>query len=398
MRALIVSMIIGIAASLSAADWPQFFGPDRTGISPETGINKNWNTNPPKQLWKLSMSDDGYAGPSAADGMVFIIDRNDANDVVKALDAATGKELWSYQYPDPGSANYGYARSTPTCDAGKLYTLSRSGLLNCLDAKSGKLLWSVKVIKSFGGKLPQWLLALSPFIDGDAVIVCPGGSENPVAIDKNTGATLWKGNCADAVSYATPVVTTLAGKRQYLLFMAKNLIGADAANGQELWRVPWETKYDVNAALPLPIGDDRVFISSGYNHGCGMVKVSDDGAKLLWENKSAMAHFSSPILYKGFIYANSDPDNLVCIDPASGTAKWKSRGFEKGGFIIVDDVIIAVGGRTGDVVMASAVSTSYKEIGRMPAPLGGQSWTAPIVADKKLYIRNKIEIACYSLE
>lgn len=387
-----------------AADWPQFGGQNRDFTSSETGINKDWNAKAPALLWKVNMHDDGYAGPCVAGDTLFIIDRDGDNDLVKAFKFADGKELWSVSFPDAGKPNYGYCRSTPAYDGGKLYVLSRSGELRCLDAKSGKQAWSVNIIQKFGGKQPTWLHSLSPFIDGKLIIVCPGGASNPVALDKGTGAEVWRGDGASegektSVSYATPVVATIGGVRQYLLFMAKALYGVDAGNGKQLWSFPWETKYDVNAALPVAVDGSRVFIASGYGHGSALVKVSGGKAEAVWTNRAAMSHFSSPIVYKGSIYANSDPDFLVCIDPVSGERRWTGKGLEKGGFCLVDETLICMGGKSGDVFMAKASPAAYTEMGRMTAPLSanGQNWTAPIVADKKLVVRTKLELGVFDL-
>ena len=395
MNQLLTATAILTATTLYAGDWPNFLGPNRDNISTETGLNKNWNTQPPRELWRVPMSDDGYAGPSVANGKVFIINHEGAKDIVRAIDLKTGKDVWTHTYADSAKANYGFARATPTVDNGKVYTVSRFGVVNCLDEKTGKPVWTKDVVAEFKGEVPRWEMAWSPFIDGDKLIVCSGGSGAAVAaLNKNTGATIWKGGNSDAPGYATPAVATLAGKKQYLVFTAKHLIGVDAANGNLLWQVAWETKYYVNAATPLVVGN-RVFISSNYGHGCAMITVTGNNASIAWENKDLQCHFNSPILYNGNIYGISG--DLACLDPQTGKALWKQSGFEKGGLVIVDGVIIAVDGAKGDVVMAEASPRAFRELGRIK-PLGGQSWTAPIIADGKLIIRNKSALACLALK
>lgn len=392
----IFALVLSVTMAYSA-DWPQFFGPNRNGMSPETGLNKDWAGKPPKTLWKMDMHDDGFAGPAIKAGILYIIDRDGDKDVVKAMDLSSGAVKWTHTYDDPGRANYGYARCSPTVSGDRVYTLSRTGMLFCLDIATGKPVWQKQVVETYGGSLPRWQHSLSPFIEGNTLYVCPGGSENPIALDKATGAEKFKGNVAEAVSYATPVLGTVGGKTQMLLFMAKNLYGVDPGSGKSLWSIEWPTSYDVHAALPLPMGDDRVFIASGYGTGCAMVKVTGDKAEFLWKNKNAVSHFSSPILYKNHIWANSDKDYLVCIDPANGNAKWKAEGFEKGAFLIADDVILALGGKTGDLVMVATKADQYTELGRLSAPLGGMSWTQPILSDRRLVIRNKVSLAVLDL-
>ncbi|MDH7571487.1 MAG: PQQ-binding-like beta-propeller repeat protein, partial [Armatimonadota bacterium] len=159
MRRLVVilaSTMALVAGPLRAADWPRFLGPNGTGISPEKGINKNWKVKPPRVLWQVPLGDNGFAGPAVAGGRVYIVDHEGENDVVRALSLATGKEAWRFSYRDTARENYGFARATPTVIGGAVYTLSRLGLLHCLDAATGKKKWAVDIIQTFNGKRPEW--------------------------------------------------------------------------------------------------------------------------------------------------------------------------------------------------------------------------------------------------
>lgn len=384
-------------ATSGSVDWPRFRGPDGNGISPEKGISKDWAAQPPRLLWKVPMSDDGYTGPSVANGLVYIIDHQGSDDIVRALSLSDGRDVWTYRYRDADSSNYGFARATPTVDGSKVYTLSRLGALHCLDAKTGKVVWRRQINDEFSARKPQWDTSYSPVVDGDRLIVCPGGPDAAVAVlDKSTGKTIWQGGGSDGQSYATPVVATIGGKKQYVVFAAKALIGVDASNGTLLWRAPWSTAYDVNAATPVVIGDS-VFIASGYGKGCALVDVKGSEASIRWANKSIQAHFSSPIYFKGHIYGTGDPGVLVCLDPQTGKELWRQPGFEKGGIVGVDGVILALSGSNGDLAMVEMSPAGYKELGRV-TPLGGQSWTAPIVAQGRAIVRNKSAIACLSLK
>ena len=395
---IVLVAILCFSLSAPAGDWPRFRGPNADGISTETGINKAWAERQPETLWTFNMSDGGYAGPSVADGKVFIIDHVGDNDVVRALDLNTGKQVWEYAYPEPGRPDYGYARSTPTVDGDKVYTLGRLGTLNCLNAKTGQKIWSRNIVKDFTGQLPKWQLAMSPFIDGNNVILCPGGQNaSVVALKKTTGETVWQGGGSDKPGYATPVIATLAGKKQYLIFTGFAITGVDPANGKLLWSHPWKTQHDVNAAAPIQIGPNHVFITSGYGHGCALLKVEPGKVAVEWENKEIVAHFSSSVLVDGIIYGTGDPGFLTCLDPKTGKALWKKDNFEKGGIIVVDGAIIGLDGRGGDLIMAEAKPDGYKELGRIK-PLGGQSWTAPVPAQGKLLVRNKSTLACLNLK
>ena len=397
-RTLCVVSIVCLSVHGSASDWPRFLGPGGAGTSADTGINEAWNEKAPKELWRLPLTDDGHAGPSVAAGKLYIVDHKGANDVVRALDLNTGEQVWSFEYPEGGGSNHGFARATPTIDNGKVYTLSRSGLLHCLAADDGKKIWGRNIIADFKGRVPQWLVAMSPVIDGDKLIVAPGGPNALiVALNKNTGETIWAGGGSDKVSYATPLVATIGGKKQYVIFASPSVLGIDSENGKVLWRLPWQTRRGINVAVPLAF-KNSVFIASGYRKGCALVRVGPGRAEKVWENNEMQAHFNSPITHEGHVYGTGDPGFLMCMDPNTGKTLWKQPGFEKGGILVIDGTIIALDGKNGDVIMAALTPQAYKELGRIKAPLGGRSWTPPIVADGKLVIRNMKAIACFDLK
>jgi outer membrane protein assembly factor BamB len=382
-----------------AEDWPQFRGPNRDGIAPMDDI-AHWDKNPPREMWRVKMGDESFAGPSVSDGVVYIVDHEGDKDIVRALDLASGKEKWRYAYKDSPGANYGYHRATPTVDGDRVYTLSRLGVLNCLKTADGELVWSKNILKEFGGKSPRWQMAMSPMIDGEKLIVVPGGKNAAVAaLNKMTGETIWTGGGSDIPGYATPEIGTINGKKQYVISTGSFIIGVDPENGDLLWEYGWVNRFKVNAAAPLILDGDRVFITSGYRHGCAMLKIEGDNVKTVWRNRNMMAHFSSPVFYEGHIYGNSDPNHLVCLDPQTGKVQWKHGGFGKGGTIVAGDVIVAMNGRDGDVVMVAADPEKYRELGRIkPVPTRRQAWTAPIVADGKLIVRNQKELVCLDLK
>ena len=401
MRRCWTVMVLAAAGLCLGADWPGWRGPNRDAISPDTGINKDWNANAPKELWRVKVGDLGHAGPAVADGKVFILDHKGSEDIVRAIDLSTGKDVWKTRYEDASKQNYGFSRATPLVENGKVCTVSFNGNVHCLDAKDGKILWKKSLVGDFGGRAPQWMFAMSPVIDGEKLILVTGATGGDViAVNKDTGDVLWKGGGGDLPGYSTPVVATLAGKRQYLVFMANALTGVDAADGKRLWKFQWQTEYDVNAATPIVVGDDSVFITSGYNRGCALVKVTADAATKVWENKNIKSHFNSPVLSGGYLYGTSDPGDLVCLDAKTGNVVWKQDGFEKGGLLAIDGVIIAQDGRRGTLVMCELSPKGYKELGRINAfpKCRQRAWAPPIVADKKLIARDMSELVCYDLK
>lgn len=385
------------APATGGSDWPRFRGPNGDGISTETGINKEWGTRPPQQLWQTAMGDDGYAGPAVAEGKVFIIDHQGEEDVVRAIDLGTGEDVWSYRYADPGGANYGFAHSTPCIDEGRVFTVGRNGQLNALSSADGTPLWSKDFRADFGGSPPGWNYAASPIVDGDRLVVLPGGPDtNVVVLSKATGEKIWAGGGTFVAGHATPTIATLGGVKQYLVFAGKAITGVRADDGKLLWQAPWENACSVNAAMPTAIGDS-VFVTSNYNFGCALYKIGGGNANQVWFNKEMHSHFSSPILYQDRLYGTTDPGDLVCMDPGSGKTLWRQSGFEKGGLTLVDGVLIVFSGGSGDLVMVAASPDSYQELGRFN-PLGGQSWTAPVVAQGRLLVRNKQTLACLDLK
>lgn len=394
---MLISLAVVLCLSVAAADWPQFLGPTANSLAPDTGLNKNWRQQPPPELWRVALSDNGYAGPSVAEGKVFIIDHRGSDDVVRALDLQTGRQVWEYAYPDTNKPNYGFARSTPVFSEGMLYVYSRLGLLTCLNAGTGQAQWSKDLGREFGARRPKWDFAISPLVEGDRLVIVTGSDRgNVIVLNKRNGSTVWVGGTDDIAGYATPVAAEILGRQQYVIFGGATVFGVDRESGKALWSFPWPTRHDVNAAVPVVQGN-FVFISSGYGTGCCLIEITPQGVREHWRNTHLVAHFNSPIYYKGYLWGIGDPGNLVCIGPQSGQLMWKQGGFGKGGLIIADDVIIALGGDSGDLVMVAADSARYQELGRL-RPLGGKSWTAPILADGKLIIRNEKEMVCLGLK
>lgn len=400
------ALSLSLFAGTTAGEWPTFRGAARNGISAETGINKNWKAKAPKELWRIKLGDNGFAGPSVAAGKLFIIDKQGDEDVVRAVDLKTGKDVWTFKYPDsyqPGQADWGRGRSTPTFDNGKLYTLGASGMLHCLDAEKGTKLWALDIKATYNGQWKDWWgYTPAPMIDGEKVVVPPGGPGAAlVALNKETGKEIWKGGGDEQAGYATPIIATLDGKKQYVTMTGLSLVGVDAADGKLLWKFGWNTSYQVNACDPVQVGPNNFFITSGYGKGCGLIQVAGGKATALWQNKEMKAQFNGPVLIGQHLYGISgqagSKGDLTCLDPKTGASVWKQADFEVGGVCAIDGTIIAVSGKTGEVVMCAAVPNAFQELGRI-TPLNGRSWTPPIVADGKLFVRDMKELVALDLK
>ncbi|MEM7393720.1 MAG: PQQ-binding-like beta-propeller repeat protein, partial [Verrucomicrobiota bacterium] len=323
-----------VVQSPAYGEWPQWRGPKADGHSPETGIHKDWTAKAPKTLWTVDLSDEGYANPSASGGKVFIIDHDKKQDIVRAIDLKTGNEAWRHTYDAGGRENYGWARATPTVENDRVYTVSRDGVVYCLDTENGEEIWTYDALNDVSGKAPGWEVSHSPLIEGNQLIVPGGGKEaHIVALDKISGKPLWKGGGTYKLGYATPVLTTLDSKKQLLVFNAFGLTGVDATDGKLLWSTKWKTMWDVNAPTPIPIGNDRVYISSGYRKGCAVYEIKNNTPEEICRNRTIPSKFNTGLFHEGHIYSTADSGYLICLKADTGETAWKHKAYRQGGLL-----------------------------------------------------------------
>lgn len=386
-------MALGIGASLNAqgADWYQWRGPNRDGISEETGWKANWAEGEPQTLWNASLGA-GCSAVSVKGDRVFATGNISDKDIVYCLDVNTGETIWKFEYDcllQPKNFEGGPG-TTPTVDGNRVYTLSRMGHLHCLDAETGEVIWSKDAQKEFGSKEPTWGLTASPYALDDKVIV---NLDKVIAFNKETGEVLWQTENIGA-DYSTPSDIVLDGTPYLAVFATVGLVVLDRDSGQELLRYPWTTNHDVNAATPIVRGNE-VFISSGYNTGCALLRINEMKPELLWQSKVMRNHFNSCVLYDGYLYGFDEAD-LKCIEWATGEEKWSQRGLGKASLKIADGKLIIMGER-GYAVIAEATPDAYKEISRSKV-LNGRCWVVPVLANGRLYCKdNDGELVCLNL-
>jgi outer membrane protein assembly factor BamB len=371
-----------------ALDWPQWRGINRDGISSETIPPASWGKEGPKQLWKKEVGT-GVSSVAVEGGRLYTMGNNGSTDVVFCLDAATGAEIWRHSYPqslDDRSFEGGPA-GTPTVDGDKVYTLSHEGDLFCLAASTGKVIWKKNLPRDFNGFRQKFGYAGSPLVDGNLIIVDSGGvGASTVALDKATGEMRWKAG-HDEAGYSSPMAFDLGGVRCIAVFKADALVGLNAANGEELWRYQWKTKFDINAPTPLVFGD-KIFITSGYGTGCALLQVRPGGVSALWRNKNMRSQLGSPVLVRGYIYGidgDQGGGELRCLDVANGEIKWKQK--IGGGALIAAGGYLLVLNERGELIVAEASPTNYRQVARTQV-LGGHCWVAPAVADGRIYCKN----------
>ena len=384
---LSAALLAGLAGlrPAAAADWPQWRGPTRDGISAETGWAAAWPAGGPRQLWKFSAGT-GCSSVSVSQGRVYTMGNRAETDTVYALDEKTGAVLWQHSYAcklDPNLFEGGPA-ATPTVDGDRVYTLSRSGHLFCLRADTGKVLWAKNLTGDLGGKRPTWGYAGSPIVLENRLILDVGASgAATMALDKLTGQVLWK-NGQEPAGYGTLRPFPCQGQTGLASFNGAGLAVRAAQDGKALAFFPWKTSYDVNAATPIVAGD-KIFISSGYNRGAALLKISAGGLKALWENKNMRNHFNSCVLWQGHLYG-FDESTLTCLDFATGAARWQQDGLGKGALMLADGKLI-IQAEKGDLVVAEAAPGAYRELARAKV-LGGRCWVVPVLANGAVYCKN----------
>lgn len=380
MKKWIVGLVMmGVAAGAVADDWYTWRGPQGNGLSKETG----WNPKGAKKLWDKELGV-GYSIVSVKDGKLYTMGHKDGEDIVYCLDAKTGKELWDYSYKCE-TGKYKGPRATPVIDGKNLYTVSRVGLVHCLDVATGKVNWKSDALDKTENENIRWGIASSAVIEGDYLLLNIGDAGT--ALNKNTGKIEWKSKGKS--SYASPVVFDHKGKRLAAVFSAPGLQIIDVKNGKVIDDVKWETKYDINGADPMIIGD-RIFISSGYGNGCAMFDFSSGKLKKLWENDVMKNQFSSSVYFDGYIYGVDGQTKgkgfLRCIDAKDGSEAWSMQiGF--GSLIAADGKLIALGEK-GTLYFAEMTPKKYSEISKMETGLSQLCWTPPVLANGIVYCRN----------
>ncbi len=407
------SLFLVVAGLALAADWPQWRGPNRDGVSTETGLLKEWPKDGPKLLWQLKDVGEGYSTPSVVGGRLYLISNTGMdNEYVEALDVANGQKVWSTKIGKVGPnqmMNYPGSRSTPTVDGDAIYALGSDGDLVCLETNSGVVRWHKSLRTDFEGKPGSWAYAESPLIDGDALICSPGGKDaTMVALNKNSGQVIWKAvvPTGDAAAYASPIVVNGASRKQYVTFMAKGLIGVDAQTGKFLWRYDQTGKGPAN--IPTPVAHDGMVYSAAAKTGGGLVRLkpSADGvdAEQVYFERNLPFNIGGAVLVGDFMYGTAGT-GLVCAEFATGKIKWQDKTLGAGAVCYADNRIY-VHCESGKVALVEATPDGFKEKGcftpsdlpKRPRGAMEKAWSYPVVANGKLYIRDLEMLWCYDVK
>jgi outer membrane protein assembly factor BamB len=429
-------------AAAHADDWPQWLGPQRDGVWRERGIVRRFATNGLPVLWRAPIHG-GYSGPAVVGNRLFVLDREagtmperkkgdtslpqvPGNERVLCIDATSGKTVWGHAYDCPYRVAYPSGpRATPTVADGRVYTLGAMGDLFCLRADSGEVVWSRNFLRDFHlGEPPLWGWAGHPLLDGERLICLVGGEGSAVvAFHKDTGKEIWRGLTAVEIGYAPPVIYTVQGKRQLIVWHPDAVSGLEPETGKVLWSQPYPVggkpqRPEVTIALPRLEGD-RLFLTCFYQ-GSLLLQLAADGPKVVWNRRSSSKSvmndglhtvLGTPVFRDGFIYGVCGFGELRCLDAKTGERRWETyaatggqKGFFANAFIVEHEDRVFLWNDQGELILAKLRPEGFTEISRakLLEPLENTRgrtvlWCHPAFANRSAYVHNGKELICVSL-
>jgi len=398
-----------VALPAAPGDWPQWQGPARDGVSSETGLLKEWPAAGPKLVWKATGLGQAYGSVILQGDRIYVAGDKEGASFLNALKRADGKPVWTAKLGKGGAPGWGGfvgPRSTPATDGELVVAATQWGELACFESASGKELWRKDYTRDFGGSRPEWGFAESPLIDADRVVVTPGGSKGAVvALNKKTGAVLWQSEqFTDRAHYSSVIVEEIGGIRQYIQLTAGSVAGIAAADGKLLWRA---TRKGETAVIPTPVySDSMVYVTSGYGIGCNLFRITETGGKFnveqVYANKVMGNHHGGVVKVGNFIYGYSDSKGWTCQDFKTGEARWQEKEKLKKGSVVFADgnLYLREEDKPGTVALVEATPEGYLEHGRFNPPDRSpeQSWSHPVVAGGRLYLRDMDVLLCYDVK
>ncbi len=373
---------------IKQSKWPCWMGNKHDGISEESGWSTLWPEGGLREVWRAEVGI-GFSSVSIADGRLFTMGHTEGVETVYCLDALTGKTVWNHDYPSALVDNLyeGGPGSTPTIDGDHVYTLGKEGQLICFRRTGGEIVWQRQLQEDLGVELPEWGFNSSPFILGDQLIL-EGG--RVVSYEKLSGEILWKTEKHTA-GYGSAALLTREQQRRIATLDSDAVRIIDPTDGRELDSFPWTSPFRTNSTTPIVHGD-TIFVSTGYQVGCGLFRLVDDKLELLYDNRDMRNHFNNSILYDGLLYGfdgNSNFGrvvNLVCMRHDTGEVQWKKSGLGCGSLMIADGKLVILSD-DGDLVIAKTNTMEFEEIARATI-LDGRCWTVPVLLGGHVYARN----------
>ncbi|MGE0757264.1 MAG: PQQ-binding-like beta-propeller repeat protein [Pirellulaceae bacterium] len=405
-----VGMMGWLAAEGVGADWPQWRGPQRNGVSQETGLLAAWPQEGPKLLWQIKGAGAGYSTPAVVGDQLYLINNRGVDDeFVQARSTRDGSLVWERRIGKVGKPDqrpaYPGARSTPTVAGDLVLALGSDGDLVCLDRATGQTNWHKNLHSEYGGVAGQWAYSESPLVDGSVVVCTPGGEQATLlAVDKETGSVVWKSAVpgGDAAGYASVIVVNTDGVKQYVQFLGKGIVGVDAKTGKFLWR--YDRTGSGPANMPTPVASDSFVYSAGGRTGAALLELAAKGNSVeavekYYSNKLPTA-IGGSVIVNGYLYGTNS-GGLMCVELVSGDVKWQERCVGQGSVCYADGRLY-VHGENGDVALVDANPAAYQEKGRFTPPQQperkGQAWTYPVVANGRFYLHDTGTIWCYDVK
>jgi len=396
-----VLLVLASAGLGRAADWPQYRGPGRDGVAPEVRLPDAW----PKKLqerWRIRLGE-GFSSPAVAGGRAFVISQEGRDEVVRCLDAGTGREIWRHAYRAEFRSSWGDGpRATPTVAGDRVYTVGGTGEMYCLAAADGRVAWSKSFRRAFRFRVPTYGYSPSPLVDGERLLVHVGGRrrDSVVAMDKRTGKVIWKA-LSDPPGYASPMIVPASpsrGGRQLIVFTEHALVSLDPKGGELYWRYPWRTTYEQNIAQPVLHGDLLVITSLTGTAALRLaVKNGKPSFRQAWRKGRMTTHFSCPVGYKGCLYAAWGRSPVLrCVEIATGAVRWSRRGLasQRAGIVVADGKLL-IYTDAGRLIVADASPHQYREYADIR--VAGHNWIPPVLADGRLFLRDSRSLRCIDL-
>ena len=393
-------------APAQSSDWAQWGGPQRNFKSDAKGLATAWPATGPRRVWQRELGE-GYSAIAATGGMLFTMYRKGDNEVAVALDAATGKTLWEYSYAAPFSPEYDMSNgpgphATPLVSGNLVFTSGATGKLNCLDKKTGKVLWSHDLLSEFHGTLRVNGYSCSPIAYKDEIVMMVGGpSSSLIAFNRKDGSVIWKKHDFKN-STSSPIVINVDGQDQLVAFMYSEIVGVDPSNGELLWSHPHPVEYGLNTSTPVWGPDNLLFISSGYNGGSRVLKLKRTGDKTtveeVWAHSLMRVHFSNAVRVGDVVYGSSGdfgPAPFTAVDVKTGKVMWRNRSFPRASFLFADGRFIILD-EDGHLLLATATAEGLTVTSKVEL-LNNQSWTVPSLSGTRLYLRDRKTIMALEL-
>lgn len=392
-------LVLSLAGTALAVDWSQWRGPARDGKSTETGLLRKWPEAGPRQVWRAQGLGQGYSSVTISAGKVYTLGQRDDIQYVMAFDEATGKKLWEVANGKAYRERRGDGpRSVPTVEGNQLWAFSADGTLACLNSQTGKKIWSLNVTEKFGASVPHWGYSESPLIDGDRLILVAGGpGASVVALNKNTGAVVWKSQSEEA-AYSSAILAQVGAVKQVIVFTSSSVLGLRADNGERLWRYDKVANRTANVATPI-FHNNHVFVSSDYGTGCALLKLTPNGgSQEVYFNTDMKNHHATSVLVGDTLFGFSSAI-LTAMKFQTGEVAWRDRSVGKGSLTFADGLLFLVS-EGGVVGLAEANPTAYKELSRFSLPNRSErpTWAHPVVSNGRLYVRDQDNLYSYEVK